>query len=143
MSTGASAERRPASLDVSLDPSDRVVGSLFSLDPETSNYGEWGFARYLTPRAWLSTWSWLSSNAAVLPHIGRVDVPTLVVHYSGDRSIFPSAARRIYEASPSRDKDLIVIRGADHYGLPMEGDEDTRAEALARIVTWLQERFPV
>src|SRR4029453_2363324 len=50
--------------DLSLDPSERDAGSLFSYRPDLTNYMEFGFARVTTPRAWLSTWPGLSSNAA-------------------------------------------------------------------------------
>src|SRR5207253_10732579 len=66
--------------DLSLDPSERDAGSLFSYRPDLTNYMEFGFARVCTPRAWLSTWSALSSNADVLVNAPRVTVPSLVVN---------------------------------------------------------------
>jgi hypothetical protein len=134
-------DANPACLDLSLDPSERVVGSIFSSDPESSNYGEWGFGRLVTPRAWLSTWSGLSSNAALLKNIAGVRIPTLVIHYCGDRTIFDSGALAIHDASPSSDKSLRWIHGADHYGLSKAGDARPRDEALDAIAQWTKERF--
>ena len=47
----------PGYVDLSIDPSDRDRGSIRSTNPETYNYTEFGYARVLTPRAWLSSWS--------------------------------------------------------------------------------------
>ncbi len=48
-----------------LDPSDRAYGSLWGTRPDWINYGAVGFGRVVSPEAWLSTWSALSSNATV------------------------------------------------------------------------------
>ena len=56
----------PRALDPTLDPSERPLGSIFSFgrDPLFGNYGE-GLGRVMSARGWLSTWSGLSSNAAL------------------------------------------------------------------------------
>jgi hypothetical protein len=127
--------------DLSLDPSERDAGSLFSYRPDLTNYMEFGFARVTTPRAWLSTWSGLSSNAAVEVNGPRVTVPSLVVSYTGDNAIFPGDARTAYEALGSADKQIASAPG-DHYGFGVGTQERTGAPvALARLVAWLRERF--
>ncbi len=77
-------EADPAFVDLSIEPDDRAVFRDFSTRPDLENFGEAGFARYVTPRAWLSTWSALSSNARTLDNLSRVRQPLLIVHYSGD-----------------------------------------------------------
>ncbi|HVN87872.1 MAG TPA: alpha/beta hydrolase [Candidatus Binatia bacterium] len=127
--------------DLALDPSDRNAGSLFSYRPDLTNYMEFGFGRVQTPRAWLSTWSGLSSNAAVERNAPAVSVPSLVVYYTGDNGIFPSDARAAYDALGSRDKQIHAVPG-DHYGFGIGSQERTGAPlALAKIVDWLRERF--
>lgn len=135
----------PAMCDLSLDPSDRDIGSLVSLRPDIDNYAEWGFGRYLTPRAWLSTWSANASRAEVLRNIDKVTVPTLVVYYTGDNCIYPGESKRLFEASPASDKQLHTVEG-DHFGLPLRNKPNHpggRERALKIITDWLKERFPV
>jgi hypothetical protein len=128
--------------DLSLDRSERDAGSLFSYRPDLTNYMEFGFARVTTPRAWLSTWSGLSSNAAVEVNGPRVTVPSLVLGYTGDNAIFPSDARAAYDALGASDKRIDSAPG-DHYGFAVGTQERSGAPiALATVVDWLRERFP-
>jgi len=128
--------------DLSLDPSERDAGTLFSYRPDLTNYMEFGFARVQTPRAWLSTWSGLSSHADVVTNAARITVPSLVVYYRGDNAIFPSDARAAYDAIAATDKQLASAPG-DHYGFGVGTQERTGApQALAQVVAWLRERFP-
>jgi len=128
--------------DLSLDPSERDAGSLFSYRPDLTNYMEFGFARVQTPRAWLSTWSGVSSNADVLANAAKITVPSLVIYYRGDNGIFPSEARAVYDALAAPDKQLGSAPG-DHYGFGVGTQERTGApQALAQVVAWLRERFP-
>ncbi len=46
----------PNYLDLSLEPSERVVGSIFAPRPDIANYAVFGLGRIVTPDAWLSTW---------------------------------------------------------------------------------------
>ena len=129
-------------MDLSLDPSSRDAGTLFSYRPDLTNYMEFGFARVTTPRAWLSTWSSVSSNANVVRNAPRVTLPALLVAYDGDNAIFPSDARAAFEALGSGDKQLFTVPG-DHYGFGVGTQERTGAPlALGHIVAWLRERFP-
>ena len=129
-------------LDLSIDPSARNAGTLFSYRPDLTNYMELGFARVTTPRAWLSTWSGLSSNAALEKTGPSIDVPSLVVSYDGDNAIFPGDARRAFELLASSDKSRITVPG-DHYGFAVGTQQRAGApQAVAAIVDWLRQRFP-
>jgi len=127
--------------DLSLDPSERDAGSLFSYRPDLTNYMEFGFGRVQTPRAWLSTWSGLSSNAALEINGPKVQVPSLLIYYRGDNAIFPSDAKAAFDALGAADKTFASAPG-DHYGFGVGTQERSGApQALAQVTDWLRERF--
>ena len=129
--------------DPSLSPSSRDYGSLWSPRPDLFNYLEAGFGKYQTPRAWLSTWSGLSSQAAVLACLPKMTLPTLVVNYTGDHAIYPEDSESVYQQSPAKDKQIAHV-DADHFGypLPSKPNQGGRDGAMKVILPWLRERFP-
>jgi hypothetical protein len=129
--------------DPTICPSSRDYGSLWSPRPDLFNFMEAGFAKYQTPRAWLSTWSGLSSRAAVLDNMPRITIPTLVVNYTGDNAIYPEESEAIYQQSPAKDKQIFHVDG-DHFGYPLASkpNQGGRDGAMKVILPWLRERFP-
>lgn len=136
-------EANLAYADPSINPSSRDYGSLWSPRPDLFNYLEAGFAKYQTPRAWLSNWSGLSAFASVLDNIPQVTIPTLVINHTGDHAIYPADSEAIYQTSPAPDKQLHQV-DADHFGysLPSKPNEGGRDASLKVITGWLGERFP-
>ncbi|MDH7795937.1 MULTISPECIES: alpha/beta hydrolase [unclassified Beijerinckia] len=127
--------------DISLDPSDRAVGSLWGKDPFTSNYGAMGFARFCTPEAWLSTWSGLSSRANVYETAKSIEQPCLQIEYTGDNALFPADGETIFNAIPSRGKQKLRYRG-DHHGRALvESETPGRKLAGRSIRRWTAETF--
>ncbi|MDA2967843.1 MAG: alpha/beta hydrolase [Actinomycetota bacterium] len=127
----------PAYLDLSIDPDERPVGSLFAFpDPFDANYGRGGLGRSMTARGWLSTWSGLSSHAKLADTMPKVKVPTLLIHPTADTEIRIWQAKEIVDNSGAADKTYIEMKGAPHY---LEGH---RREALAHVADWLGRRFP-
>jgi len=129
-------EADPRYTDPRLDPSARDYGSLFGYRPDLINYGPFGFGRLLTPDAWLSTWSGLSSRATIPRNGAAVDVPALVLQYGADHCVFATDARRILDSLRTEDKVLQEIPG-DHYGHAAPGGgEPGRPAAVAALVEW-------
>jgi alpha-beta hydrolase superfamily lysophospholipase len=125
----------PAYLDPTIEPDDRALGTVFAApDPLDANYGYGGLARTMTARGWLSTWSGLSSHAAMADTMPSVTVPTLVVHPTGDTEIRLSQAEAIRDAAGSHDVTYLTIAGAPHY---LHG---YRRPALNAVVDWLRDR---
>ena len=132
----------PAFVDATIDPSPRDYGSLLSERPDLMNYAALGLARTCTPKAWLSTWSGISSNADLVKNVARIREPTLVVHAERDREIFPADVKAIMESCASPDKRLVTM-DARHYFEPELGEKEAPAvEKLMDVVLpWIEERF--
>lgn len=136
----------PAYLDPTIDPSKRPLGSIFSPgDPIIGNYGPGGLGRVMTPRAWLSTWSGLSSQADLPNTIRHVTIPTLIVYADGDCDIFPSEQQELLHNSGARDKTLNVLPWADHYLRPVGAEGAALADPRERIIDlvtpWIEARL--
>lgn len=127
----------PAYLDLSIDPDERAMGSLFAFpDPFDANYGRGGLARTMTARGWLSTWSGLSSGAKLADTMPKVRVPTLLIHPTADTEIRVWQAEEIVSSAGAADVTSIQMKGALHY---LEGD---RREAMQHVVDWMAKRYP-
>ena len=127
----------PAYLDLSIDPDERPLGSLFAFpDPFDANYGRGGLARTMTARGWLSTWSGLSSHAKLADTMPKVRCRRCWC----TRRPTPRSAcgrRRRSSTTPARPtRRYVEMKGAPHY---LEGH---RPEALAMVADWLRQRFP-
>jgi len=128
--------------DPTLDPSPRPYGSLLTERPDLMNRSLPGFARTVTPRAWLSTWSGLSSHADLAATLPEVSVPLLAVHAEADCEIFPQADRATIDAAIGARGRVEVVEGAGHYFEPPFGQTDAPhvEAAMDVIVPWLEER---
>ncbi len=135
-------QANPALLDLSLLPNQRQIGSFYSERPDVCNYFAVGFGKWQTARAWLSTWSVHASRASTLACLPRINVPTLVIAFTGDNMIFPGELEQIYEHSPASDKTMRYVEG-DHFGRPLEGraDHGGRVEVGRILAAWLRARF--
>lgn len=127
--------------DLALDPSDRLVGSLWGADPEVSNLGSVGFGRTVTPESWLSTWSGLSSNASLARTCYAIEQPLLLIEYTGDNCVFPEDVNTLYAGLRSSRKQRFKVRG-NHHGQALEdGEEPGQSIAGQHLQQWLHETF--
>ncbi len=133
----------PSFVDPSIEPSGRDYGSLLSERPDLMNMTSLGLARTVTPRAWLSTWSGVSSQADLVANARAISAPTLIVHAANDREVhLEHDVRPVFDACGASDKRLVVIDGARHYFEPDLGEKKApHVETLMDVVVpWIQER---
>lgn len=127
--------------DLSIDPSDRKLGSLWGTNPAVSNLGSIGFGRLCTADSWLSTWSGLSSNAAMEKCAPAIEQPTLFIEYTGDACTFPQETQAIFDWLGTSDKERMKVAG-DHHGRPIHaGDPNPRPVVGQRIGDWVADHF--
>ncbi|MFM0662925.1 alpha/beta hydrolase [Paraburkholderia sediminicola] len=132
----------PASVDLSLRPSDRSYGSLMSVRPDLANYSLAG-GKIFNPKVWLSSWSERYSRARLLNCLPKITVPSLILTYTGDNAIGPDVAELVYRESLAADKEFAAVVG-DHFGFPVPSkpNEGGREAALKVMVDWIRKRFP-
>jgi hypothetical protein len=138
-------EADPVFLDPAIEPDDRPFGAPHSLRPDLTNYGSAGFARVVTPQAWLSTWSATSTNADTARCLAHVRSPLLYVHYAGDTFTRRSQSAAIFDQCRSDDRTYHEVRNVDHYGFEVldGGSRGERTQAASELLgAWLKARFP-
>lgn len=129
----------PRAVDRSLDPSDRDYGSIWGRRPDWINYGAVGFGRVVSPEAWLSTWSGLSSQAEIAVTGDRMTLPALQVVYAADNCIYPSDDDLIAESIATETFERATVPG-DHYGFPVELGRDPATRLVADWITATDEK---
>ena len=128
----------PRCFDLSLDASDRKWGTVWGNDPLASNFGSIGFGRSCTAESWLSTWSGLSSNASFEKCGSAIELPTLMIDYTGDNTVFPADSAAIFASLRTSHKSRRSIRG-NHHGQPLhEGDSSGQLLAGEAIQEFLR-----
>ncbi|PIB03858.1 hypothetical protein B1C81_35535 [Streptomyces sp. HG99] len=132
-------EADPAYLDLSLHAwkSTRTPASILGSRPDQVNYAPAGFGRLVTPRAWLSTWSGLSTRATLIESLKSVHEPLLLISLTSDSLGFPDTSKAQFDASPAEDKTMRFFEAA-HFATPLPA----RHKALRSVVEWLAPRFP-
>ncbi|HSV52984.1 MAG TPA: alpha/beta hydrolase [Burkholderiaceae bacterium] len=135
----------PKLLDPGIDPNRRPLGHHNGEHPIRVNLGFGGHARVITPRAWLSTWSGLSSNAALAQTIRNVTIPSLFIYPDADHSCTPQDLEDVVRVSGARDKQAAVVEWGLHYlsaapGMP-EGLASPKVRAGDLAVRWIKERI--
>lgn len=121
-------------LDPLQDANERKPGWCYLGDPRIVNNGPVALARFNTLRSWMSQWSYDYSNADGLKAAARITIPALVIGNTADDACTPSHTHRLFNAIAHEKKQMIEVRGANHYYF---GQADKLAEAVNACATWL------
>lgn len=122
-------------MDPALDPSDRKPRWCYRGDPAIANRTP-SIGRASMLKTWLSMWSLETSKCVGAPHLAKFDTPSLVIQGTADTGVFPSDARRIYDAVGAKDKSIQLIPG-EHY---FEDSARHRHQAADVVCDWIKAR---
>lgn len=125
----------PRFLDLSLDPNDRAVGSVWgagATGARAVNYAASQMGRVSSLTAWLSQWS-PRSRAEGPANLARTTVPTLLCTYTADQSTFPSTRAAWLAAGGDRIRN-VDIAGGNHY---LAGQPERVEEVSEVIADWI------
>jgi alpha-beta hydrolase superfamily lysophospholipase len=121
--------------DPTIDPNDRNPASTYMGDARIVNMSPIGFARYSSLRSWLSQWSLDDAQGDGPANLARTHVPALIVNNSADDACTPHHAKRLFEAVTHADRELVDIKGANHY---YSGQPEHAGEAIGHITRWMR-----
>ena len=122
-------------LDARIDPSDREVGRTPWGVPQVANYLPAGIGRCSTLRSWLNQWSIDHTLGDSLRWLPEVEVPFLVLSPTADPLVLPHMGQQMYEAAGRADRQIVELKGANHY---FEGQPDLLEHALDELVGWVE-----
>ncbi|MCV7445313.1 alpha/beta hydrolase [Mycobacterium paraense] len=123
----------PRMVDPSIEPTKRQPNLCYAGVPAKANRSAHGIAAACTLRNWLGMWSLRVAQTRAEPHLSRIACPALVISAEADTGVFPSDARRIYDALASTDKAQVSI-DTDHY-FTTPGARSEQADTIARWIT--------
>lgn len=122
-------------MDPALDPSTRKPRWCYRGDPAIANRMP-SIGRMNYCKTWLSMWSLETSHCQGAPHLAKFTQPALVVQGTGDTGVFPSDARRIFDALGTADKQLELMPG-EHY---FEDSAKCRNNAADTVTDWVRQK---
>ena len=126
----------PRMVDPTIEPTKRTPNLCYAGEPARANRSTRGIAAACTLRNWLGMWSLRHAQTRAEPHLARLRCPALVINAEQDTGVFPSDARRIFDALGSADKATVAI-DSDHY-FTTPGARSEQADTIAR---WIAKRW--
>jgi len=126
----------PRMVDPTLEPTTRPPNTCYAGKPVKANRSAHGIAAACTLRNWVGMWSLRCAQTRAEPHLARINCPALVINADQDTGVFPSDARRIYDALAGRDRALTSI-DTDHY-FTTPGARSEQADTIAK---WIAKRW--
>lgn len=124
----------PRLLDLTIDPSDREVGSIYG-DPKIANESTGPMGRYTSLCAWLSTWSPKYSRGDAVKCLPQVTVPVGILCLTADQGALKCDSEALRDATPEHLCTYMEIQGANHYFV---GQPDGPARAIEMIRQWIE-----
>ncbi|MEV0685240.1 alpha/beta hydrolase [Nocardia sp. NPDC050378] len=122
----------PRFLDLTQDPSDRVANTILG-DPRKTNFLPARLGHYSSLRSWLSQWSIEDSRSDAIKELPHITVPVQIVYGTADNAVFPSHAEEMFAAVRAEQKEIIALKGADHY---FRNNPELRDEMCDHISRW-------
>jgi hypothetical protein len=125
----------PRCLDLSLDPNDRQVGSVWghgAAGARAVNYAASQMGRITSLTAFLSQWS-SRSRADGPSNLAKTSVPVLLCTYTADQSTFPSTRQAWLAAGGNRIRN-VDIHGGNHY---LAGQPELLAQVADEMAAWM------
>jgi pimeloyl-ACP methyl ester carboxylesterase len=126
----------PRMVDPSIEPTKRLPNMCYAGVPAKANRSAYGIAAACTLRNWLHMWSLREAQTRAEPHLARIGCPALVIDAEADTGVFPSDARRIYDALASTDKAQVSIDSDHYFTTP-----GARSEQADTIAGWITKRW--
>ncbi|MGW4096437.1 alpha/beta hydrolase [Mycobacterium sp. NPDC004974] len=126
----------PRMVDPKVEPTRRQPNLCYAGVPIKANRSARGIAAATTVRNWIGMWSLRHAQTRAEPHLARITCPALVINADQDTGVYPSDAKRIYDALASTDKSQCSI-DTDHY-FTTPGARGEQADTIAR---WIAKRW--
>jgi pimeloyl-ACP methyl ester carboxylesterase len=126
----------PRMVDPTIEPTRRTPNLCYAGVPAKANRSTHGIAAACTLRNWMGMWSLRHAQTRAEPHLALIDCPALVINAEQDTGVFPSDARRIFDALASTDKSQCAI-DSDHY-FTTPGARSEQADTIAK---WIAKRW--
>lgn len=126
----------PRMVDPTIEPTNRTPNLCYAGEPARANRSTHGIAAACTLRNWIGMWSLRHAQTRAEPHLARINCPALVINALQDTGVFPSDARRIFDALASTDKTLSSM-DTDHY-FTTPGARSEQADTIAK---WIVKRW--
>jgi pimeloyl-ACP methyl ester carboxylesterase len=126
----------PRMVDPTIEPTKRTPNLCYAGVPVKANRSTHGIAAACTLRNWMGMWSLRHAQTRAEPHLALIDCPALVINAEQDTGVFPSDARRIFDALASTDKSQCAI-DSDHY-FTTPGARSEQADTIAK---WIAKRW--
>ncbi|HNF04775.1 MAG TPA: alpha/beta hydrolase [Mycobacterium sp.] len=126
----------PRMVDPTIEPTKRQPNLCYAGVPVRANRSAHGIAAACSLRSWLGMWSLKVAQTRAEPHLARITCPALVINAEQDTGVFPSDAKRIFDALAGTDKTMCAI-DTDHY-FTTPGARTEQADTIAK---WIAKRW--